>query len=363
MRVALFCATLPTAARHALPRRPIPRDLRGREEAYALLQTPVFVEEFILDRTLEPALNERPLEGFKMIDPTCGSGHFLLGGFQRLLDRWHSHAPGLDERERVQTALDSVFGVDVTLSPSLRSLSTDGSRPFSVRLAAARRSACHSSYHLAMGDSLLHGLDQLEFDLGSSFSPDRAAANFAYATENLSVLRSILRKNQYDVVIGNPPYITVKDKSLSGLYRRLYAHCKGKYALTVPFMERFFGLAKSGTYAGWVGQITSNSFMKREFGERLIEDFLPRKNLTLVIDSSGAYIPGHGTPTAILVGKHQSPTASSVRAVLGVRGEPGIPDKPEHGLVWSSIVANVDVPGASDEWVSVTELDRSVLDT
>ena len=78
------------------------------KKRYALLQTPVFVEEFILDRTLEPALNERPLDGFKMIDPTCGSGHFLLGGFQRLLDRWHKHAPGLDERERVQAALDSV---------------------------------------------------------------------------------------------------------------------------------------------------------------------------------------------------------------------------------------------------------------
>ena len=51
------------------------------KDTYALLQTPVFVEEFILDQTLEPALKERPLEGFKLIDPTCGSGHFLLGAF------------------------------------------------------------------------------------------------------------------------------------------------------------------------------------------------------------------------------------------------------------------------------------------
>jgi len=67
---------------------------------FALLQTPDFVEEFILDRTLEPALDEFGLEQdlgnsnhgklpgfddrntlripFKMIDPACGSGHFLL---------------------------------------------------------------------------------------------------------------------------------------------------------------------------------------------------------------------------------------------------------------------------------------------
>ena len=37
---------------------------------YALLQTPEFVEEFILDQTLEPALADRPLEGFTVIDPT-----------------------------------------------------------------------------------------------------------------------------------------------------------------------------------------------------------------------------------------------------------------------------------------------------
>ena len=48
-----------------------------------------------------------------MIDPTCGSGHFLLGAFERLLDRWHKQAPGLDERERVQAALDAVHGVDL----------------------------------------------------------------------------------------------------------------------------------------------------------------------------------------------------------------------------------------------------------
>src|SRR5690606_39711264 len=64
---------------------------------YALLQTPEFVEEFILDRTLEPAIREFGLDGqggrvyqansqgFRLIDPTCGSGHFLIGAFHRFL--------------------------------------------------------------------------------------------------------------------------------------------------------------------------------------------------------------------------------------------------------------------------------------
>jgi hypothetical protein len=71
------------------------------KDTYALLQTPVFVEEFILDRTMEPALAERQLDGFKLIDPACGSGHFLLGAFDRLLDRWHRHAPDMETQARV----------------------------------------------------------------------------------------------------------------------------------------------------------------------------------------------------------------------------------------------------------------------
>jgi hypothetical protein len=54
---------------------------------YALLQTPEFVEEFILDRTLTPAIHEFGYREVRLIDPTCGSGHFLLGGFHRLVDR------------------------------------------------------------------------------------------------------------------------------------------------------------------------------------------------------------------------------------------------------------------------------------
>src|SRR5699024_10745464 len=155
--------------------------------------------------------------------------------------------------------------------------------------------------------------------------------------------------DQYDVVVGNPPYITVKDKVLNARYRELYGYCKGTYALTVPFMEQFHALAKSGTRdparAGWVGPITSNSFMAREFGVPQIEKFLPTVDLVEVIDTSGAYIPGHGTPTATFVSRNRRPTSDTTRAARGVGGEPGAPDEPAQGLVWSSIVRDADGAG------------------
>ncbi|MGC5626970.1 BREX-2 system adenine-specific DNA-methyltransferase PglX [Georgenia sp. Z1344] len=332
-------------------------------ETYALLQTPTFVEEFILDQTMEPALAERPLEGFRLIDPTCGSGHFLLGAFDRLVDRWSGHDPTLDRAEVVHRALDAVHGVDIN--------------PFAVAIARFRLTVTALSklglcslerapdlpLHLAVGDSLLHGTTQDELNLGP-YDPDAALSGFVYSVEDLEELREILRPGRYDVVVGNPPYITVKDKALNAAYRARYTTCKGTYAMTVPFMERFFGLARPGggdAPAGWTGQITSNSFMKREFGTKVIEDYLVTKDLRLVADTSGAYIPGHGTPTVILTGRNQAPQGNTVRAVLGIRGEPGRPGEPENGLVWRSIADHIGDPGYEDDWITVTDLDREVL--
>ncbi|GEO96993.1 BREX-2 system adenine-specific DNA-methyltransferase PglX [Kocuria turfanensis] len=330
-------------------------------ETFALLQTPEFVEEFILDQTLTPALEERPLEGFKLIDPTCGSGHFLLGAFTRFNDLWAQKAPSMGARERVQKALESVYGVDINA--------------FAVavarfRLTIAAMQACGErsldtadafDIHVETGDSLIHGKAP---DMLEGFSDGTGADLFAYATEDQQALKEILAPGQYDVVVGNPPYITVKDKTLNERYRELYRTCKGKYAMTVPFMERFFELAKRSSShqpAGWTGQITSNSFMKREFGSKIIEDFLSQLDLRSVIDTSGAYIPGHGTPTVILVGRNDQPQSGTVRAVLGIRGEPGRPADASRGLVWSSISGHVHEPGYEDEWVSVVDLERQVL--
>ena len=77
------------------------------------MQTPEFVEEFILDRTLTPSLDEFGLAGIRLIDPACGSGHFLLGAFARLLRAWFDREPGTPERALVQRALDGVYGVDI----------------------------------------------------------------------------------------------------------------------------------------------------------------------------------------------------------------------------------------------------------
>ena len=319
---------------------------------YALLQTPTFVEEFILDRTLEPAVEEFGLADFRMIDPACGSGHFVLGAFHRLLDKWQRKEPGTNVEELARRALESVNGVD--LNPFAVAIAR-----FRLLLAAMKatgqrklRNARAFPLNLACGDSLIHG-DSHQLAI-AGVDPEA----HTYSIEDMRSLMRILIPGHYHAVVANPPYIVPKDKKLNGKYRERYEACYRQYSLAVPFMERVFQLAGPG---GFTGQITANSFMKREFGKKLIETFFPKVDLTHVIDTSGAYIPGHGTPTVILFGRNREPVTSTIRTVMGIRGEPSTPEDATQGLVWSAILAQVDVEGSESEFVSVADSQRELF--
>lgn len=329
---------------------------------YALLQTPEFVESFILDYTLEPAIETFGLPGLRLIDPTCGSGHFLLTTFERVFNRWQKREPATNARELAQRALDVVHGTDIN--------------PYAIaicrfRLLIAAMKAAGSTqikdapdfhFNLACGDSLLHGR---RFEWQGQGIQQRLLDDeikHVYEVEDLEKLSEILGQ-QYHVVVGNPPYITVKDKALNQAYRERYITCHRQYSLGVPFTERFFDLTKSAEGnqpSGYMGMITANSFMKREFGKKLIEEYLPEKDLTHVIDTSGAYIPGHGTPTVILFARNQKPKSENIRAALGIRGEPSAPEVAAEGKVWSSIVELLGKPGLENSFISVLDQARSL---
>lgn len=336
------------------------------KKQYALLQTPVFVEEFILDQTLTPAIAEFGLDGLKLIDPTCGSGHFLLGAFDRLVTAWSDAAPALDARQRVAKALESVHGVD--LNPFAIAIARFRLTVAALRAAGDRSLVGAPEYKikLAIGDSLLASQ-------ASSVKLDIDDETYEYPVEDVAEYAGILARNQYHVVVGNPPYITVKDPALNALYRELYKTCHRQYALSVPFMELFFELARradSTSGAGYVGKITSNSFMKREFGKKLIEQFLSGLDpmspvdLNLVFDSAGAWIQGHnfdGTPTVVLIGRRRAPIEPTVLAIQSVKEDAGKPPAGSVSSYWMEAVSNFKHEGFLGEYVSVSTVPRQKL--
>ena len=326
---------------------------------YALCQTPGFVIDFILDRTLTPALDAFGLETVRMIDPSCGSGHFLLAAFARLFRAWQSKESGTNPPALVQRALDAVYGVD--LNPFAVEISR-----FRLLIAALESSGIERladgpdfRFNVAAGDSLLHGSRIGGGGIARELFEDRL--QHFYATENAEELKQILGQ-AYHVVVGNPPYINVSDAMLREAYRARFETCHGKYQLGVPFTERFFDLTirtdTADGSAGWIGMIVSNAFMKRTFGKKLIESYFSRRDLTHVIDTSGVYLPGHGTPTTILLARHRPPVSKTIRAVRGIRGETGVPEDPSSAPVWREITEHIELPGFSGKLVSVADAAR-----
>jgi hypothetical protein len=328
---------------------------------YALLQTPVFVERYILDKTLTPALVEfDPAalrvrgETFRVLDPTCGSGHFLVGAFHRMAAYWEAN--GLAKWEAAERALESVWGCDI--NPH----AVDIAR-FRLLLEVRGRTGVNDLNRLAGLTLNLAVLDSLiPWERASSLFPamDRLAK---YATAEERKANADFLGRAFHVVVGNPPYITPKDVQKRDDYRSFWPDsAAGKYALSAPFVERLFVLGAAGAF---VGQITANSFMKREFGKRLVGTVLPRWDLTGVVDTSGAYIPGHGTPTVILFGKAQQPKNETVLAILGKRGEPQRPmdGAEERGLVWSAIAASGVEADDTSPFVTVAEVARAAFET
>ncbi|MFJ4680582.1 Eco57I restriction-modification methylase domain-containing protein [Kitasatospora sp. NPDC088783] len=281
----------------------------------ALAQTPRFVTSLLLDLAFDPAAEEFGIRGLRMVDPSCGTGHILV---ETLIRAWtwrprgrSNHAP-----RGIEAALEAVHGVDLD--------------PYAALLARLRLTVMASAIGRADGGH--RG--------GPRFLPAAAAVNVADADALLDAGEPLLQRGRYHVVVGNPPYITPKDPAVRAAVRAAWPQvCHGKYALSLPFHQLSTALLVPG---GWCAQLTANSFMKREFGRPFVEQVLARQDLQWVVDTSGAYLPGHGTPTVILVHRHREPVGDRVTTVRGINGEPSLPADPSQGQVWRAIVEQVD---------------------
>jgi len=170
---------------------------------------------------------------------------------------------------------------------------------------------------------------------------------------------SPLNSPGFDAVLGNPPFVLGKDQELREAYRGRFETASQKYSLVVPFFERAFGLLKPH---GRLGFIVSNSFSKREFGKKLVERFLPKKNIDYVIDCSGLSLPGHGTPTLIAFAENSQPDPKSqITLAAGIKGD--LQTAPEDTELWNSLKTQFKNAGYSNRWIAVAARERAQMAT
>lgn len=328
---------------------------------YALLQTPEFVVDFILDNTLTPAIAKFGAEAVRVLDPACGSGHFILAAFKRLVSAMRTLRPDATSATIVRDVLARVVGIDLNdyACGLARARLVMTALEIIGDSALASGSDLHPQVYWADGLEQVEKEEQLEI---AAVPDDNVRASLS-RPDNRKALRPVLKPG-FHVVVANPPYIIERDATRRAYHRekvgtkRRYVTASRKYSLAAPFTERMLQLLVGD---GFLGEILANSFMKREFGKPLIEIVLPRFNLTKVIDVSGAGIPRHAS-TAILFARAQPADRSTPPiVVMGKRGESGFLEDPAQGRVWGSISTAHDTPGYEDDYISVATFGREIL--
>jgi type I restriction-modification system DNA methylase subunit len=162
------------------------------EKKPGVVYTPPYLVSFLLDEAM-------PLTGdeidYKVVDPACGSGVFLVGAFRRLIYRWRKLNNWKRPRLTVLKKLlkENIYGSDKD--------------PEAVNLTIF-------SLSLALCDELtpLEIWENLEFD---DLSKDNIFAEDFFDL----LLGEQFSPNEFDLVIGNPPF----DSTLTSAAKKLEA--------------------------------------------------------------------------------------------------------------------------------------------
>ena len=105
--------------------------------------------------------------------------------------------------------------------------------------------------------------------------------------KNIEVLldSTLDQKDQFDVVIGNPPYIesrAIPDKNWE-IFKKKYLCAHKKFDLSIIFLERIYHLLKPN---GWAGIIISNKWLVSDYGEKIRQLLLKNTHISQIIDIS-----------------------------------------------------------------------------
>jgi type I restriction-modification system DNA methylase subunit len=262
--------------------------------AGGVFYTPSYIVDHIVKSTIGQALKGKTPDqasDLRIVDPACGSGSFLLGAYQFLLD-WHleqyrkspkkwkdriAHvgegAWTLASAERCRILLNNIFGVDIDgqavevtkLSLLLKVLEKTPGEVLDKQLKLTHKRALPDlDSNIKCGNTLLDYRH-----LGQTLLDDetrRRVNPFDWKTE----FPAVFAKGGFDAVIGNPPYIRVQTMTEWApleveLYKQHYkAASKGNYDIYVCFLERGLWLLNP---TGRLGYILPHKFFNAQYGE------------------------------------------------------------------------------------------------
>ena len=280
------------------------------QKAGGVYYTPPYIVKYIVENTIGKKLAGRTpdeVSRLRFVDPACGSGSFLVGAYQYLLD-WHldwyyaetrraqaekkgliykdaatkEYKLSVEEKKRI--LLNNIYGVDIDaqavevtkLSLFLKLLENEGKalspegqstlfKPSEIQ--KHKKILPDMSHNIKCGNSLI-GTDYYTGKDLTLFGIEEQRKVNAFDWD--AQFPGIFADGGFDCVIGNPPY--VKEYTDTGCFKGLHNHpCyQGKMDLWYFFGYQAIRFAKEN---GLVGFIAPNNWITNA-GASLFRDFV-----------------------------------------------------------------------------------------
>jgi type I restriction-modification system DNA methylase subunit len=276
-----------TAAHHAkIEEKPEVRKAGG------VYYTPQYIVEYIVKNTVGKLVHgktPKEISKIKIVDPACGSGSFLIGAYQYLLDfhkNYYSNygkpskggkentltpAGQLTTAEKKRILLNNIFGVDIDvnavevtkLSLLLKCMEgeTEASIATQLRLFNERVLPTLDN-NIKDGNSLVN----TDFYTGAlDFGEEKKIKPFNWQNS----FPDVFMQEGFDIIIGNPPYVMLQNLETREVFDyALEKFYSAKYKIDTYqlFIEQSIKLIKA---RGLLGFITPNTFLKNIHAEPL----------------------------------------------------------------------------------------------
>lgn len=313
-------------------------------KAGGVYYTPTYIVEYIVRNTVGELLKDKTpahmlVEPIRVLDPACGSGSFLLGAYQYLLDwylAWYSandpvkwskgkNPPIFDNggwqltMEKKKDILTShIFGVDIDaqavevtkLSLLLKVVENPGQLSM-----LEERILPDLGENIKCGNSLI-GPDYYQNQQLTMFDSEEQYRVNAFDWE--TSFPKAFRVGGFDAVIGNPPYVRQETLGNDKLYyQKHYKVFAGTADLYSYFIEKGVSLL---AIKGQFSYIVANKWMRANYGEPL-RNWLKNKCIEEIIDFGDLPVFENATtyPCILRISNnfaHQSPRVSIIRTLF-----------------------------------------------
>lgn len=302
-------------------------------KAGGVYYTPQYIVDYIVKNTVGKLCEGKSpseISGLRILDPSCGSGSFLLGAYQFLLTyhlEWYlkkKESSGripfepvdkanpkrgkqeaifedrngvwrLTTREKKRILLNNIYGVDVDsqavevtkLSLLLKVLENENQETLRTQLAIWRERALPDlSDNIKCGNSLIGPELYCNGQLGLFDEESQYRINLFDWNDKLHGFGDIMAGGGFDCVIGNPPYIRIQAmKEWAPIeveyYKKAYKSAgAGNYDIYVVFVEKGLGLLNR---KGCLGFILPHKFFNSQYGAPLRGILSAGKHLSEIV--------------------------------------------------------------------------------